>query len=391
MSRERLQTIRDLVAHPPRFDTDSNGAQTNSDLLLGDIIDQITQILHRYIKFEENGLATVIACWIIQTFCFEIFEYCGYVALRSPTPRCGKSRLLKLIALFVDSLVIIIPTAATIFRSTRRVLLLDEVDQLRNKDKETFGVVLSVLNSGFEKGGVIERVEKEKGSFVVKSYNVYGPKALAGIEGLADTLADRCFQIPMKRRASRSSRMNLRRMKPSIQGIQQNIRKWLAQRMEQIEELYEGLPDEIHQLNGFDDRFQDISEPLVVLAQLADTERGNDSAICADLLEGLKHCAGKREAAGREQNFLAFLELLELRMGDQDEVFISTADLVELCQDHEELSYLENGRRLAGFLRPFDLSARKNKDRNQRGYVIMKTWVEQWRASYPMSEPGEDQ
>ena len=118
-----LEKLRQAVATRP--DPEENGNQPNPEPLLGDIIDQITNVLQRHIKFEEDGFATVIACWIIQTFCFEIFEYCGYVALRSPTPRCGKSRLLKLIALFVDSIVTIIPTAATIFRSSRRVLLLD--------------------------------------------------------------------------------------------------------------------------------------------------------------------------------------------------------------------------------------------------------------------------
>ena len=33
------------------------------------------------------------------------------------------------------------------------------------------------------------------------------------------------------------------------------------------------LPDELPQLREFDDRFQDLAEPLLVIASLADEER----------------------------------------------------------------------------------------------------------------------
>jgi hypothetical protein len=55
------------------------------------------------------------------------------------------------------------PTAPVLFWNQRKVLVLDEVDRLRNADKENFGAVLSILNVGFEQGAIVERMEKTRG------------------------------------------------------------------------------------------------------------------------------------------------------------------------------------------------------------------------------------
>jgi hypothetical protein len=91
------------------------------------------------------------------------------------------------------------------------VLILDEVDRLRNADKENFGAVLSILNVGFEKGAVVERTEKTNGgNFEVKAFPVYRPVAPAGIESLADALSDRTFAVQMERTAERMPRFSAR-------------------------------------------------------------------------------------------------------------------------------------------------------------------------------------
>src|SRR5439155_15515571 len=111
-------------------------------------------------------------------------------ALRSLMPQCGKTRLLDLIAALCKGHppVTSSPTAATILRNKRTVHLIDEVDRLRNADKETYGQLMSILNVGYRSGGTVERTERKKDQFEVAEYPVYGPKALAGIENLADTL-----------------------------------------------------------------------------------------------------------------------------------------------------------------------------------------------------------
>lgn len=159
---------------------------------LADLLDNIANMITTYVTLPDTKLAMLIALWVALTYCYQHFQYCGYLALRSATPRCGKSTLLKILCPLVQCpSITTTPTALVLFRSRRRVLILDEVDRLRNSDKENFSAVLSVLNIGFEKGASVERMEKTNGAFEVKEFPVYRPVALAGIESLADTLAVR--------------------------------------------------------------------------------------------------------------------------------------------------------------------------------------------------------
>jgi hypothetical protein len=272
------------------------------------------------------------------------------------------------------------PTPAVLFRSTSPVLLLDEVDKLRNADREQYGEVMAVLNVGFEQGGVIERCNKS--TFKVERYFVYGPKALAGIEGIADTLADRSFQIQMERSAQRMRRFNVRKLDDLFVQLRAGLQGWADHYGAQIADTYDDLPDQLDCLAGFDDRFQDIAEPLIVLATLADAERSEGPKVLPRLLDGLKAAAGRREPSGREQQLLAFLDIAAKKLEEADTVFIRTAELLADCAVIEDLAFIETGRKLAGLLKHFDLSPSFNPHKTERGYWLTRVWVETWRGRY---------
>ena len=347
---------------------------------LADLLDEVDLVIRHYVKLPMAQLAMLIALWNALTYCYDRFRYCGYLALRSATPRCGKTTLLRIESQLANGSPFItsLPTPAVLFRSTRRVLLLDEVDKLRNADKEKFGEVLAVLNCGYEAGAVIERCNKN--TFKVEQYLVYGPKALAGIEGIADTLADRSFQIQMERSAQRMPRLNLRKMDELFVQLRAGLQSWVEAHDKQIVETYDELPDQLDCLKEFDDRFQDISEPLVVLATLADVERPEGPKVLPRLLEGLKAAAGRREPSGRERQLLAFLDIATSKLGKEAEVFVRSADLVEDCQKIEDLAFIETGRKLAGLLKHFDLFPKSNG--TERGYNVSRQWVEEWWSRY---------
>ena len=111
-----------------------------------------------------------------------------YLSIRSSEKRCGKSRLLGLLARvgFNPSPPTAIPTEPVLFRGAARtggVQLFDEIEHLRG-DKDRFEALVSVLNVGFEQGGAVTRLEKRGERFVDVAYEVYAPRALAGIAGL---------------------------------------------------------------------------------------------------------------------------------------------------------------------------------------------------------------
>jgi len=347
---------------------------------LADMLDVIDHLLRRYVLLPKMGLGILIALWLLLTYAYKRFRYTGYLALKSATPRCGKTTLLRILGQLANGAppITSIPTPAVLFRSTRPVLLLDEVDKLRNADKEKFGEVLAVLNVGFEQGGIIERCNRN--TLKVETYQVYGPKALAGIEGISDTLADRSFPIQMERCSHRMPRLNLRKIDDLFCQLRLGMQSWAEAHKDQIADTYDQLPDQLDCLKQFDDRFQDIAEPLIVLATLADVERPEGPEILPRLLAGLNAVAGRREQSAREKQLLAFLDIADRKLGVEAEMFIRSADLVADCQAVEDLAYIETSRKLAGLLRHFDLYPKSNG--TERGYHVSRQWVEEWRARY---------
>ena len=237
---------------------------------------------------------------------------------------------------------------------------------------------LAVLNCGFEAGAVIERCNKN--AFKVEQYPVYGPKALAGIEGIADSLADRSFQIQMVKSDGRMPRLNLRKVDDLFSQLRVGLQSWADAHGEQIAATYDDLPDQLDCLTLFDDRFQDIAEPLIVLATLADVERPEGPLIFPRLMAGLNAAAGRREPSGREKQLLAFLDIATTKLGKEAEVFVRSADLVANCAEIEDLAFIETGRKLAGLLKLFDLSPKSNG--TERGYTLSRQWVEEWQSRY---------
>lgn len=348
---------------------------------LADLIDEMDRTIRQFVKLPVLKLAVVIALWIALTYCYPQFRYCGYLALRSATPRCGKTTLLRLLGQLTNGAppITASPTAAILFRSTRPVLLLDEVDRLRNKDKDQFGDVMLVLNFGFEHGGIVERCDRK--THDIKQFPVYGPKALAGIEGVADTLADRSFQIQMQRSETRMPRLNLRKMDERFTQLREGLQQWADDRGKVILEAYDDLPDELDALKDFDDRFQDIAEPLIVLATLADAERPEGPKVLPRLVDGLNAAAGRREPSGREKQLQEFLIIASGKLGNSDGKFIPSVELVEACAKIEELAFIETPKKLAGLLKHFDLSPKSNG--SERGYDLTREWVENWKSRYP--------
>jgi hypothetical protein len=176
-------------------------------------------------------------------------------------------------------------------------------------------------------------------------------------------------------------RFSVRTMDEFFLQIRNGFERWSEQHGTQVEAAYENLPDQVPQLEDFDDRFQDIAEPLMVIAAIADAERPDGPAVLPRLLEGLKVSAGRREPSGRERELAAFLEILEPLINGADEVFIASSVLVEQCQEREDLSRIETGRALAGFLKHFDLYP-KSQSGKTRGYTVSREWMTRWGARY---------
>jgi len=378
------------MSREPLYPGGESETEKTGAVRLGDLLREIEELILYYIGFPHKELASLIAVWIAGTYLYNQFDCFGYLALRSATPACGKSKLLRLIAglSMGNPSLLTMPTASVLFRTTRKVLIMDEVDHLRNQNKEAFGDVLAILNSGFERSGTVPRSERTGNNWEVKEYPVYGPKAFAGLENLADTLSSRSFSIQMQR-APKMPRLCLRRLSPQLERIRTNLQFWADKQEQEVFAMYDQLPHELPELAGRDDRFQDIAEPLMVLAFLADAECSSEGEVTARLLAGINCAAGRREPSKRERDLLVFLEVVEARLNGVAEFFVPSQDLLTFCREREEFSGWESTKALAGFLKHFDLTSRSNG--KARGYDLTQDWVASWRERYRLSTgPSHD-
>ena len=61
-------------------------------------LDALADFLTRYVVLRERRTALWIAAWALATWCYRAFRVFPYLSIRSSEKRCGKSRLLGLLA-----------------------------------------------------------------------------------------------------------------------------------------------------------------------------------------------------------------------------------------------------------------------------------------------------
>jgi len=358
--------------------------------LASELILRTRDLVTRHVFFKDKRVPLLIATWVLGTYVYDVFTWFGYLWITSPVKRCGKSLLLDILRYLCwrSTPRLTNPTEAVIFRyaASRRTLILDEIEKLGKQDKDRYGAVMSVLNDGFHEGGTVARTERVEGKFEIVEYSTYCPKALAGINSLVDTIEDRCLKIPMVRRArtEKVERFNLREQRKDLEALQETFNLWADARRQAITGVYDGIGKEgVQVLSAVDDRFKDISEPLVAITTYADAEAMNgQQKIVPELISLLLAMAGKREESEKREAIGAFIPVAEEILGGQEKSFIESARLLERVKGIEELSWLESTKGLSSFLGKFDLHPKPKSGGNVRGYSITREWVEEAKSRY---------
>jgi hypothetical protein len=161
--------VLDLVASAP------TGATTAPDVLrppspadVPNPLDPLTTIISDFMDVTEDEVI-LLAVWILGTYIYRRFTHFPRIAVLSPVRGCGKSTVLKILrALTANSHKTDNITSAAIYhlldQNRETTLLMDEVDNQnlpRNND------LRSVLNSGHERGGTIDRYVPVKAHTVI--------------------------------------------------------------------------------------------------------------------------------------------------------------------------------------------------------------------------------
>lgn len=350
-----------------RFSREGLEAYQRGETVNGhDLLSDLAAFFRRYAVFPDERMPELLAAWTLGTYLYRVFNLFPYVALRSPLKQCGKSRVLDLLSLvaFNASRRMSNPTAPILFRGPSRnggTLLLDEVEYFQGKNKENYNELVAVLNSGFEKGGVVERLVGDQHE--VRSFSVYCPRALAGIAELPETVEDRAIVIFMQRK-QKTERLEpfdyYRLNKGEARQLRDRCYRWALAHAREVAAVYEVR--DFPGLKGLDDRARDLWETLLTIARLVDKEAGTKKPDenYETALTALAHTLSAIRDEGETRTAKLIGALTRIVKGEGKEHFTPT-ELLKHLQLDDDFSWLRYTSGLAGLLKPLGFLSHQAK------------------------------
>jgi hypothetical protein len=368
ISKSGPQVIYDAEsksAIPPPAAPNGNAAPTEDG---GALVRDLEACFVRYVVLPLKT-ALPLALWTIATHLFESFDAFAYLAVSSPVPQCGKTRLLEIL-----ELVVLNPrrasniSEAALFRVIEKfkpTLMLDEAETLKGKS-ERAEYLRQILNAGNRQGAVATRCIGQGASLDVKDFSVFCPKVVCGIGSFPPTIADRAISIPMQRRKKSDSieRLSVRAIKPEGETLQCRASAFASQRRVEIEAAYENTA-----LEFLGDRDADSWAPLFAVLAVADPARVPELRACAEHLTGAK-------AADAADESLSLRLLHDLRdVWPDSEPYAFSEDLKGRLRAVEDGPWSESEidlteRKLARMLKGFKLHSATVRigEKTRKGY-----------------------
>jgi hypothetical protein len=257
-------------------------------------------------------------------------------------------------------------------------LLLDEVDAIFNQKGDSTEAVRGVLDAGNRRGGTVSRVNMRGGkSRRVEEFNVYGPKALAGIRSLPETLYSRSIVIPLRRKTPDEE------VKPFRHALIRERVEDLRARLATITVSEEWVRSfDAYELEGLSDRQIEGWQPLFALAgqgkwlnlatdaaqRLSQEQHDNDDTSLEALL--LEHI---RDAFG-ESNHIRTSTLLDTLRARDD------GPWAEWFDENWDPFNNKSASKLARVLRPYGVKPRRPRFENgeQAAGYIRDDFAQAW-------------
>jgi hypothetical protein len=313
-----------------------------------ELVRELAAFVRRYVVLKKYAAET-LALWVVHTYGFQLRDVTTYIGIESPQKRCGKTTLLTVLNELVNRPVVASnissPAFFRVIAEKQPTLMIDEADTVLHRNDELRGI----LNAGYRrKTAYVVRVAAEvrnakcrvqneadrasgerpvseevarKGSGTrLARYSSWCPKAIATIQHLPETLADRCIVLTLHRKKVTEK---CERVK-DLDGAQ--LRRKCARFVkDHAEAIGKARPEVPSDLN---DRAAEIWEPLLAVADLAGDEwpglareaavglmgSGQEETAIGALLFDILICFLNREA---ERMFSRNLVLALSGMGDR--------------------------------------------------------------------------
>jgi Protein of unknown function (DUF3631) len=347
---------------------------------LGTYLAAVRDFTTRYVVFTSEHEPVAVALWVAHAHLVDLFETSPILAVTSAEMRSGKTRVLDVLELLVPApFRVVTPSEAVVYtvlaQRPRPTMLLDEADAIFGpRTAERYEGLRAILNAGNRQGTPVLRVKLEGRRREVDAFDVFGPKAIAGIGDLPPTVTDRSIVIRMKRRAPSEpvAKFRTRLARAEAERI---ILDWTSVTVAPTAEV----PDELQ------DRAADSWEPLLAVADAAGGSWPSMARLAAVAL-------GSDEDAPAS---VGMRLLAEIQMVFAQDDHLTTAELLRRLHDLEDAPWADwygsplSGRGLAKLLGPYRVAPIKRRVHGEqsRGY-FRSDFTDAWKRYVPETVPS---
>src|SRR6266545_6108218 len=231
------------------------------------LLAELHAALTRYVILPSAEAADAVTLWIAASHAQPAWEHAPRLAVVSPLKRCGKSRLLDVVAETCWApLITVNATIAAVVRSIGGdppTLLVDEADTLWGSKKQADNNedLRGLLNAGHQRNRPMLRWDVT--SRTAERLDTFAMAMLAAIGELPDTIMDRAVVVRMRRRApgERVDPYRTRRDAPPLNRLRDRLTGWAREHLRELHHAAPAMP--------LEDRAADTWEPLIAVADLA--------------------------------------------------------------------------------------------------------------------------
>lgn len=332
------------------------------------VLKEVNELIKKFVSMK-GPQRLVVSQWAVSTWFVDHLDYLPYLLITSPTKRCGKTKLMKVLAEIVRFPVMSGDlTAAATFRVMAKdspTLLMDEADRYLNSRFD----FASILNCGNSRDGrVLRTAINANGNYggEIVAFSCFGFKAIAGIKAskISDTLTDRSIVIELVRKTKQMERCRLKQFKEQCETLRRKLFTLVQQHGADVAKLINKgdmvFPDELN------DRQVDNIEPLWAIAECC-----ADPRTVEKIKEASRRVLTKTEALSQTEA-VRLLRDVWVIVKNYPQTSISTEDLLrELRKDPAWIEL--SAKKLSLFMGEFEIKSFQNSQlNNKRCYRVQR-------------------
>ncbi|MGC8516264.1 MAG: hypothetical protein ACP5OC_09075, partial [Thermoplasmata archaeon] len=263
---------------------------------------------------RQSSITTYKAAYVIMTYFHPLFNYLGYDKLEGDTSS-GKSKSAQIdTQLCFNAISSVDASAAAIYRviqERRSTLIVDEFEGYSVKDPDKLQI-LTILNAGFQKGLNIPRMEMKGSKASLLESSPFGPKTIAAIDPVYETLRNRSHIIRSVRTLDKEkSNREIDANDPEWQSVRDDLYLLLVNYYREMKELSNKKYDNW----GLESRDLNKAKPILTVIEFIRNYAGQDSEKITDDIK--KFFEGQKE-----ENKEASTESFEATIINRLEIFI---------------------------------------------------------------------